>query len=248
MSPRNVVFVLALLFIISSCNRRSKPSAEAAEFISLFDGTLEDWEYDPVYWRAEGDVLVGEVTPETLLKRNSFIIRKDLITRDFELLVEYRVSDRGNSGINYRSVKLDSVPYALKGYQCDIHGLDRWSGQNYEERGRQFLALRGQRRIIGPGDEQPISHAEIGAVLELADAKRDSLQALIRKEDWNECRLLIRGNRMQHYINGALMSEVIDNDLENRTMAGWFGVQVHVGPPMKIEYRNFRYREIKGGE
>jgi hypothetical protein len=43
---------------------------------------------------------------------------------------------------------------------------------------------------------------------------------------------------MQHYINGALMSDVTDNDNVNRTMNGLLGVQVHVGPPMKVEYRN----------
>ena len=34
-------------------------------FMAIFDGkTLDGWEYDPVYWRVEGDRMVGEVTPE----------------------------------------------------------------------------------------------------------------------------------------------------------------------------------------
>src|SRR5215212_3955418 len=70
----------------------------------IFDGkTLDGWEYDPVYWRVENGALVGEVTAFTLLKRNSFIIKKNLVTRDFDLRVEYRVSSHGNTGINYRS-------------------------------------------------------------------------------------------------------------------------------------------------
>src|SRR5690606_8565828 len=105
------------------CHSSRSEAPEEDGFISIFDGkTLDAWEYDSVYWRVEDGMLVGEVTPETLLKRNSFIIRKDLITRDFELKVEYRVSARGNSGINYRSEKIDTLPYALKGYQCDIDG------------------------------------------------------------------------------------------------------------------------------
>lgn len=53
----------------------SAPAAESdAGFLSIFDGTLKDWEGDPVYWKAENGILVGEVTPDTLLKRNSFII------------------------------------------------------------------------------------------------------------------------------------------------------------------------------
>jgi hypothetical protein len=48
---------------------------------------------------------------------------------------------------------------------------------------------------------------------------------------------------MQHFINGVLMSEVTDNDTVNRKFTGLLGVQVHVGPPMKIEYRNFRIKQ-----
>jgi hypothetical protein len=40
-------------------------------------------------------------------------------------------------------------------------------------------------------------------------------------------------------INGHVMCVVVDEDAAARTAAGLIGVQVHVGPPMKIEYRNF---------
>lgn len=43
---------------------------------------------------------------------------------------------------------------------------------------------------------------------------------------------------MQHYINGILMSDVTDNDKVNGKLKGTLGVQVDVGPPMKVEYRN----------
>jgi hypothetical protein len=41
------------------------------------------------------------------------------------------------------------------------------------------------------------------------------------------------------------MSDVTDNDPVNRKSAGLIGVQVHVGPPMKVEYRNIRLKETK---
>ena len=40
------------------------------------------------------------------------------------------------------------------------------------------------------------------------------------------------------------MCEVIDDDTVNRTMSGLIGVQVHVGPPMKIEYRTFLLKTL----
>jgi hypothetical protein len=71
----------------------------------------------------------------------------------------------------------------------------------------------------------------------------DSLKTGISK-GWNECHLIIRGNRLQHYINGVLMSDVTDNDSVNRKASGWLGMQVHVGPPMKVEYRNIRLKRL----
>src|SRR5688572_31344042 len=125
---------------------------DTAGFEQIFDGkTLNGWEGDPKYWRVENGCLVGEVTPETLLKQNSFIIWRGGTTRDFELKVDYRVSARGNSGINYRSVEVPGQRWVLKGYQADIEGQDRWTGQVYEERGRTFLAMRGQLTRVLPG-------------------------------------------------------------------------------------------------
>ena len=62
----------------------SPPRAADSEFVSIFDGkTLDGWEGDPKYWRVEDGCLVGEVTPETLLKQNSFIVWRGGTTRDF---------------------------------------------------------------------------------------------------------------------------------------------------------------------
>ena len=65
--------------------------ADTAGFVSIFDGkTLTGWDADPKYWRIENGTLVGEVTPETLLKANSFAIWRGGAPADFELKVEYR--------------------------------------------------------------------------------------------------------------------------------------------------------------
>ena len=41
------------------------------------------------------------------------------------------------------------------------------------------------------------------------------------------------------------MCIVIDDDAAHRKTTGLLGVQVHVGPPMKVEYRNIRLKQIK---
>ena len=54
--------------------------------------------------------------------------------------------------------------------------------------------------------------------------------------------LIIRGNTLMHFLNGRLMSITIDDDAANRPANGSIGMQVHVGPPMKVEYRNIRLK------
>jgi hypothetical protein len=211
-------------------------ATEAAGFESIFDGTLKGWDGDPVYWKAENGALIGEVRPDTLLKQNSFIIWRGGELEDFELKLEYRVSAEGNSGINYRSVEVPGEKWAMQGYQADIDGQDQWSGQNYEERGRKFLAYRGQSVLLAPGKPPEITK-------ELGD--RAELQRKVLKNDWNQVHIIARGNLLQHFINGVLMAEVRDDDPEKRRTSGLLGVQVHVGPPMKIEFREIRVMRLK---
>jgi hypothetical protein len=231
---RKISIILLVIATLGSCVTTNSKSNNEKGFVDIFDGkTLKGWEGDSTYWRVENGNMVGEITPKTLLKRNSFIIWRGGLTTDFELKVAYRVSLKGNSGINYRSEQLTDAPYSLKGYQCDIDGANRYTGQNYEERGRTFLALRGQQVILEV-QKKPIITGATG--------HPDTLIAKI-KPDWNECHLIVKGNRMQHFVNGILMSDVTDNDTLNRKLTGLLGVQVHVGPPMKIEYRHFKLKQ-----
>ena len=207
-------------------------------FQSIFDGkTLAGWEGNPAYWRAESGVLVGEITPANVIKSNTFIIWRGGSPRDFELKLDYRITEAGNSGINYRSVVIpDPVTpenkFAMRGYQYDLDGRKRYDGNNYEEKGRLFLAVRGQISHV-VGGRPPIVLASF--------ANTDDL-ASVATADWNAAHLIVRGNTATHILNGRLMSITVDDDLPNRRSDGLIGVQVHVGPPMKVEYRNIRLK------
>ena len=209
-------------------------------FVELFDGrTLEGWSGDPVYWWVEDGVIVGEVTPATLLKSNTFIVWQGGEPRDFELKLEYRISRQGNSGINYRSVSVEDTMtptnrFALRGYQCDLDGLHRYTGNNYEERGRLFLAERGQlTRVTGAAPPSILS--TVGDASELARELTD---------DWNAVHLIARGPLLIHTINGRVMSVVYEDDPSRPPSGGRIGMQVHAGPPMKVEFRRIRLKAL----
>ena len=241
---------LAVCILPLGCSISSKSQGMQKGFVQIFDGkTLKGWEGDSTYWRVENGSLVGEITPATLLKRNQFIIWRGGLTKDFELTLEYKITKEGNSGINYRSEELKDLPYALKGYQADIDGANRYTGQNYEERARTTLAYRGQKTVIkeltapGPLQDHIKSNAWTETMVTGSLGNSDSLKNLIRSEDWNKVHLIVEGNRMLHYINEVLMSDVTDNDKNNGKSSGLLGVQVHVGPPMRVEFRNIRLRQ-----
>lgn len=259
------MLALSLVFAIQSCKEKKEkksgdeteivaPAVDKEGFTSIFDGkTLEGWKGDSRYWSVEDGNLTGSVTPETLLKSNTFIIWEGGEPEDFELKLEFRIQEAGNSGINYRSELIDSIPFAVRGYQADIDGKNKYTGQNYEERMRATLAYRGEKVNISSQDnpDEPgslranvakncwQSREVVGSL-----GESDSLKTKIKAEDWNNAHLIIKGNRLQHYINGILMSDVTDNDIVNRKMSGKLGVQVHVGPPMKVEYRNIRLKNL----
>ena len=240
---------LVLSAILSSFILLKANPDESTGFKQIFDGkSLQDWDGDSTYWSVEDGCIVGRVTPETLLKRNTFLIWRGGLTSNFELKVEYRISKEGNSGINYRSEELKDIPHGLKGYQADIDGANQYTGQNYEERGRCILASRGQQVMLpivqGPFQSFVKNNAWIPAIVTGSLGTANALTSYI-KSGWNEYRLIVTGNRMQHYINDVLMSDVTDSDTDNRKFNGLLGVQVHVGPPMKVEYRNFRLKKTK---
>ncbi len=254
------VKIILISSVLSSCQTSSTQASDkreavetpatAGEFISIFDGeSLNGWEGDPDYWRVENGTIVGEITPEKPLPANSFLIWQDGEPQNFEFKAEFRISESGNSGVNYRSEQIDDIPYALRGYQADIDGMNRYTGQNYEERKRTTLAYRGQKTIISSPNTSEASEGLRAHVVKNAWqptevvaslGESDSLKTHIKQEDWNEIHLVVKGNRLQHYVNEVLMSDVTDEDQQNRAMGGLLGLQVHRGPPMKVEYRNIK--------
>lgn len=225
-------------YVPRQSDRPAPVDGDEPGFTAIFDGrTLDGWEGDPKYWRVENGVLIGEITPATIVKSNTFVVWRGGRPRDFELKLDFRITTSGNSGINYRSASVpDPVTpenkFALRGYQFDIDGAKRYTGNNYEEKGRLFVGVRGQvTRIVGT--RPPVVLSTIGDAAELGNVATD---------DWNGVHLIIRGNTLVHMLNGRLMSVTIDDDAANRPVDGLIGMQVHVGPPMKVEYRNIRLK------
>ncbi len=208
---------------------------DVAGFESIFDGTLKNWDGSPDYWRVENNIIVGETTKENPLKVNNFLIWRGGQPADFELKLEYKMNAT-NSGVQYRSVELPEVgKWVMKGYQADIDFQNTYTGQLYEERGRGFLAMRGQFTRLQAGGKPRLE----GIIKNSDDAK-----GIIKIGDWNQLHIIARGNVLIHVLNGQVTSLFIDDDPKGRAMSGLLGFQIHMGPPMKVEFRNIFLKKL----
>jgi len=210
-------------------------------FDAIFDGaSLKGWDGDPTFWRADHGAIVGESTPDRKLTQNTFIIWRGGEPADFELKCEYRLNAT-NSGIQIRSVQLpaggDVGKWVMKGYQADIDYQNQFTGQIYEERGRGFLAMRGQAVYVPDGGRPRV----VGNLQQ----SPDELKAIIKRDDWNQVHVIARGNTITQILNGAVTSLVIDDDAANRKLSGLIGFQMHVGDPMRVEFRNIWLKRLQ---
>lgn len=158
--------------------------AGEAEEIDLFDGTEESakqhWrgfkaDEFPDGWQVEEDALVRADAAGDIVTREKF--------RDFELTLEWKVDEGGNSGVFYRVSEegegTDSVWYTGPEYQI----LD----DDRHPDGRSPLTRAGSLYAMYPVPEpSPVNPAG----------------------EWNQTRIRIEGDRVQHFLNGEKTVDV----------------------------------------
>jgi|MDTC01.2.fsa_nt_gb hypothetical protein len=204
---------------------------------SIFDGkSLDGWSGDPKFWSVVDGVLQGKTTEDNATKGNTFAIWTGGETGDFELKLQYKIIG-GNSGIQYRSFKLEKGvdEWRLGGYQADIDSKDTYSGILYGEQFRGILANRGLVTVLGD-DGKPNTVGTVG------DSKE--IQSKIKKEDWNDYHVSAKGFKFVHRINGVVTSECTDKDGGARRDSGVLGLQLHAGPPMVVQFRNIKIKHL----
>jgi hypothetical protein len=225
-------------------------TVSADEGKAIFNGKdLTGWEGNKDLWSVQDGAITGITPPDPAdpkkgtIKHNTFLVWKAGKVGDFELTLKYRI-EKGNSGIQYRSKELDPGEFGpiISGYQADFEAGAKYSGILYEERGRGILAERGQKTTIKPAAEGAKK-----ATVEVTGSVGDSaeIQASIKSEDWNEYKIVAKGNHVQHFINGKQTVDVTDEDAANAPKEGLLALQIHQGPPMKVQFKDLVLKELK---
>lgn len=207
------------------------PAVAADVSTSLFNGRdLTGWDGKPGWWRVEDGAITAESTAEKPCTKHNYLIWHGGEPADFELRFEYRITG-GNSGVQIRSREVPD--WDMRGYQADIEDGTQWTGALFEHE-RGGIALRGEKAVIAADGARQVTR--------FADAA--ALQKGFRSNDWNDYRVVARGPEIQLFINGVKTAHVVDRQSGKAAARGFIGLQMHPGPPMKVQFRNLRLKEF----
>lgn len=219
-------------------------AADSSGFKPIFNGKdLSGWQGNPDLWSVQDGAITGVTKVDPKLTHNTFLVWTNGVVDDFELRLKYRMVG-GNSGIQYRSAVHEQGKFGpiVGGYQADFEAGKTYSGILYEERGRGILAQRGQKvRIVASPEDANKPKIEVtGSV-----GNSDEIQAAIKNEDWNDYLIVARGNHLQHFINGLPTVDVVDDQANKAKRSGVLALQIHVGPPMTVQFKDIELKRVK---
>lgn len=203
--------------------------------VSLFNGRdLTGWRGDEKYWSVQDGCITG-ITPQGGIPENNFLIWTGGEPSEFDLKLSYKL-EGGNSGIYFHAKERvpGSKAEMLVGPQADFSADHVWTGVVMEYLLREKLAERG-RKVLYTDKGERKDAGSVGDPKELLKSVRD--------RDWNEYHVIVRSNLIVLRINDVVMSEVRDHD-PRRALSGLLALQVHTGPPMKVQFKNVRLQQF----
>jgi len=229
-------FICALAMTALFCGGRVTSFAQTATqttgFKPIFNGKdLSGWMGSPGWWEVKDGILFSESTPAKPCNKSHYLVWKGGEPADFELRCQWRITGPANSGIQFRSKALDD--FDTWGYQADIDAAGEYVGCLYQHE-RGLVARRGEKVHFDKDGKRTVT----------TFAKSEDLLKVVKRGEWNEYRILAHGPLIKLWINDMLMCEVEDYQPKYALPKGVIALQMHQGPPMKVEFREIQIREM----
>lgn len=226
------LILTALCSLLLLTPARTDAAVEEAGFVSIFNGKdLTGWDGKPDWWRVEDGALTSQSTPEKPCPKAHYLIWRGGQPADFELRLRFRLIG-GNSGIQIRSREVPD--WDTSGYQADLDAEDQYTGGVYEHT-RGVIAPRGQKVVIAPDGKRQVT--VLGDPAELR--KKWKL------DEWNDYRIAARGNEITLWINGVMTAQANDRQTNVAASKGIIALQMHPGPPMKVQFKDIQLKTLK---
>jgi HEAT repeat protein len=212
---------------------RIPPGTAEQGFIPIFNGKdMAGWEGKPGWWMVEDGALTSESTPEKPCTEGNYLVWQGGQPADFEILADFKLSRSANSGIQIRSEARPN--WDTYGYQADMTGEGELVGFVYHHE-RGLIAGRGEKAVFAGDGKKTVE--KIGDPAELLKH--------FKPGDWNSYRVVCRGSDIVIFVNGVLMCQITDHHATLAAARGIIALQMHPGPPMKVQFKNVRLKELK---
>lgn len=210
----------------------AKKDTPEAGFMTLFNGKdLTGWDGKPGWWTVQDGALTAESTPDKPCRVCNYLFWRDGQPADFELRADFKISGQGNSGIQIRSEPRPS--WDTYGYQADMTGDGELIGFVYHHK-YALIAGRGTKAIFTADNQSTVEQLNDPA----------DLLKHYKPDDWNQYRVVCDGPDITLYINGVLMCQITDHRVTEAARHGVIALQMHPGPPMKIQFKNIRLKVL----
>ena len=230
--------LLIVLTILSSCSIAF--ADDGRKFVSMFDGsTLKGWSVYPekasAAWSVQDGIIVGEGDKG----RSYLVYEKAKEVGDLELKFSYRFPQKkGNSGVNLRAARDETGRRGFKAYHVDIGhvgiGRNVLGAWDFHTPGRkEHGVFRGDHLVIDKDDKPTVTKLKNAVTLDD-----------IRKGDWNEVHVIMKGNRYWFSINGKPSAEFVEHlPAEKRLHKGMIQFQLH-DPGMIVQFRDLKLKVL----
>ena len=86
--------------------------------------------------------------------------------------------------------------------------------------------------------------AKKNVVGKISDVEQLKKAGYYNVKGWNELTITCRGNHIMQEMNGYPTMELIDEDPKDRSMEGLLALQIHAGPPMMIDFKDIRIKQL----
>ena len=193
-------------------------TADEADFKPLFNGVnLDGWTVwgDPAGFEVVDGVIRSEARG---IGYGMYYDKREF--SDFELRLEFRIPDRGNSGVFIRFDK-DGPPQTnhpwVEAYEVQI---------SYEQPPREDIHTTGSLYGFQPVDPRPED----------------------KPDEWREMFIRCEGTLIQVWIDGTrvtVLDQAEREDLQDKALSGYIGVQDnHGADDTYVEYRNIRIKDL----
>jgi hypothetical protein len=165
------------------------------------------------------DGVIACGSPDKKQPRNEFLSsKKDY--GDFELTLKLKLEGDPktgfvNSGVQFHSQRHPNG-FEMIGYQADA-GMPKYWGALYDEQRRKTT-------LAGPDEAQ--------------------VKKLVKLNDWNDYKIVSKGNHIQLFINGVQTADYTESD-PAIPHTGKFGLQIHGGANTTVSFKDILITELK---